>query len=85
MLRIQSPCQIFPIFWEERWSWETREAYAQRVDEAGAECLRCPVLAACQNLAQKINPTDPEIRGIVAGELFDTTPQGEWVKERNVA
>jgi hypothetical protein len=73
---------VYPTFWEERWSGEVRESYLQRVIEASAECARCPVLEACDELRRLIDPADPEIRGIVAGELLDTTEQGEWVKEQ---
>lgn len=81
-LNVQSPCQLAPPFWEERASWETKKDYGYRVQAASLWCVRCPVLRACRNLAHEINPTNPEIRGIVAGELFDPTPEGEWVRNQ---
>jgi hypothetical protein len=80
----KTPCSGNPDFWSERKQVQTgtrekRKDYINRVRSARDGCHECEVFVECSLLAATINPKDPEITGILAGNLFSYSHNGNNV------
>lgn len=83
-----SPCMKDPILFDPRPDLvlggedsvtETVREYTERMEEAENRCLECQAFVLCLEVSGQISVKEPEIRGMVAGTLFDNSLTGRKV------
>jgi len=81
---VSTPCRRDPGGWErvrdisasdgdpnsEAQLTENASAAYPRISAAIRACQDCPLLTECQHLRDTLNPDDPELVGVLAGELI---------------